>query len=291
MRVSEENYYINPNITQESAKRQGKTIFAGELNRPQNLFSKQGPFGNRQEDNAIERRREEAVKQAVKLVTDTWAGESAVDDSIGQTKERMQALEKESAELIQTRKGYQEQIAEYENDQNLTAEEKEAATATLYEAVEAADQELAGNAGALAAGQRSMEETKLERLKEHPMVDAVTEEQKALKAAARDAAFSMLQEGVNNIDEKIEEVVEAAQEKKEQADEEKKAEEARREREEAMKPETGVSKESSTAQSQNTSSSKLTEQQQKVNSQLDKIRRENILTKDDMLGMLVDSRV
>ena len=61
------------------------------------------------------------------------------------------------------------------------------------------------------------------------MVDAVTEEQKALKAAARDAAFSMLQEGVNNIDEKIEEVVEAAQEKKDQADEEKKAEEARRE--------------------------------------------------------------
>ena len=58
-----------------------------------------------------------------------------------------------------------------------------------------------------------------------------------------------------------------------------------------MKPETGVSKESGTAQSQNTSSSKLTEQQQKVNSQLDKIRRENILTKDDMLGMLVDSRV
>mgnify|MGYP001091668590 CR=1 FL=1 len=279
MRVSEENYYINPNITQESTKRRGKTIFAGELNRPQNLFSKQGPFGNRQEDNAIERRREEAVKQAVKLVTDTWAGESAVDDSIGQTKERMQALEKESSELIQTRKGYQEQIAEYENDQNLTAEEKEAATATLYEAVEAADQELAGNAGALAAGQRSMEETKLERLKEHPMVDAVTEEQKALKAAARDAAFSMLQEGVNNIDEKIEEVVEAAQEKKEQADEEKKAEE------------TGVSKENGTAQSQNTSSSKLTEQQQKVNSQLDKIRRENILTKDDMLGMLVDSRV
>ena len=72
MKVSAENYYINPNITQDSTKRQGKTIFAGDLNQPQNLFSKQGLFGNRQEDNEIERRREEAVKQAVKCVTDVW---------------------------------------------------------------------------------------------------------------------------------------------------------------------------------------------------------------------------
>ena len=289
MRVGEGHYYINPNITEQNTKQQGKTIFAGNLNQPQSPFSGKGLFGSRQEDNTIERRREEAVKKAIKFVTDAWAGESAVDDSIDQTKESLQRLEEDSLALIQTKKGYEEQIAEYENDQNLTAEEKEAATASLREAVETAGRELDGNARALSAGRKSLEETKLERLKEHPMVDAVAHEQEALKTAAKDAAYSMMQEGVNNIDEKIKEIVEAAEEKKKAADEEKEAEAARREREEAMKPEKSSSKESNTPQS--TSSSKISEQQQQVNRQLDKIRRENLLTQDDMLGMLVDSRI
>lgn len=61
----------------------GGTVFAGGLNMNQ--------------DN-IALKRQQAQKQALKVVTETWSGDQAIDDDIKSRKERIDALTKESVE-------------------------------------------------------------------------------------------------------------------------------------------------------------------------------------------------
>ncbi len=291
MKVGEANVYINLNVQGNEDAKQGKTIFAGGLNTAGNILGNQNErrdiFGRRMErDDAIEQRRQKAVKDAVKMVTDTWKSESGLDDSIEESKTKLAELEEKSLDLIQTKKDYQEQIAEYENNVNLTDEEKEASTAGLYEAVKDCEKKIAGNAASMEAGRRSIEDIKVDRLKEAPMVEAKVKEEAALKAAAEDAAYSMMQEGVDNINEKIEEVVEAVQEKKEEEEEEKEAEAAKEEREAAMDP---ARRKPETSDKTSAAANNAVEDQ--LSAKLQKIRQDNLLVEDDMLGIMVDSLI
>lgn len=292
MKISHEskNVYVNLNAAAEEKTKSGKTqesrtVFAGSLRGMQQT----GLFGKQDENDPVAARKAEAVKKAVKLVTDTWEGEQALDDSIAESKQRMEELEEDSAELLQQKAEYEEKIRQYEEDPNLSEEEKAEVTASLKEAAADCQKKVDANTNALAAGRRSMQDVQLERLKTHDMVDASKAEEKALLAASKDAAYGMLQEGVDQIDEKIEKIVEEAEKKKEEKEEEQEAEEAREEREAAY-----AGNAQGAAGAKQTVRDDITGEipdNEKLQRQIRKLLDEELLTEDDLMGVMVDSLI
>lgn len=90
------------NMEQQEKGKKG-SIFAGDLN--DNLIS-----------NRIEQRRQQAQKKAMKVISDAWAGDKAIDDDIVKRREHIEALRKEMKtssagikEIEETQKQLQEE--------------------------------------------------------------------------------------------------------------------------------------------------------------------------------------
>lgn len=286
MKIGQEskNVYINWNkAAEENAKagkgQQGRTVFAGNIRGLQ-----PGLMGKQANDNPVLARKAEAVKKAVKIKMDAWAGEQALDNSVEESRQRMAGLEEESAQLLEQKAGYEARIKEYEGNPDLSDEEKAEMTASLKEAADTCQKKVDANTAALSEGRKSLEDVQQEMLKSHKMVDASKYEEKALLAASKDAAYGMMKEGADQVNEKIEKIVEEAKKKKEEEEEEKEKEEARETREAAYAGETSGAK----GKVRDDITGKIPDNEE-IKRQIQKILDEELLTNEDLMGAAVDA--
>lgn len=286
MRISHDNknVYVNWNAAaEENAKngkaQQGKTIFAGNI---KGLLP--GISNKQQEESPIQARKAEAIKKAIKIKTDAFASDQALDDSVEESKQRMAELEAESSKLLEQKAGYEEKIKEYEENPNLSDEEKADMTASLREAADTCQKKVDANTAALSEGRKSLQDIQQERLKTHEMVDADKNESKALLAASKDAAYGMMKEGVDQVDEKIQKIVEEAKEKKEEKEKEEEAKEAREEREAAYTKGAQAAK----TKVRDDITGEIPDSEM-LKRQIQKILDEELLTSEDLLGAKIDA--
>lgn len=250
----------NENALARRAERLGKkqdgqmkngSIFAGNM---------------RKSNDSVMQRKKHAQAKALKIVRDTWAGDKKIDDGQEERKQRIKELQENNKQNTDIIKGYREygeqlreqyNVAEDSQEQkdlelmlkadsgDLTEEERKrlaelsGTTLTEYqqrildledsieiykEEIEAANDEIKDLSNIIKG-------VRQERLKQHNMVDAQKEADEMLKDAAKEAAYGMLMESKDHVEEEMEEQIEKAKEKKEKKEEqEEKLEEKKQEK-------------------------------------------------------------
>lgn len=202
-----------------------KTIFAGDLNQQ----------GDSLQDR-IEQKKKEAQKQALKVVSDAFAGDKAIDDDmesrrqkIEELKEDCRRIEDEKAGIAARRENLEKAYEAGEISPEDYTEEKE----NLDNEQKARVREMDENETQIMQENATIRETRIERLKYHTMVDARNQAEEIMEAA-RDEIISMVgQESVDHLDEEAEKREEQAAEIKEEREEqEERIEEQKEHREE-----------------------------------------------------------
>ena len=205
--------------------------------------------GLRLGDNSVEARKEQARKQAMKIVGDAFDRERSMDRSLREIQDTMGALQKDLGErkqqivenneklaALREQYGIEEggpedrallRAARQSNTQaGMSAEEHDALSEyqqrALYYVSDNLKQErgIADDETLLAANVQARTDLKQERLKDHGMIDAQKEAEDIMDAAEKDAVSLLTQEAMEHLEEKTEEEKEAAKEK---AEEEKEA--------------------------------------------------------------------
>ena len=203
-------------VEKENTQEGRKSIFAGNLN---------------ENTDPIAKKRQEAQKKAMKVVSDAFKNEQKIDEDLENRCEHMkeqqqelkdanrqwQELEAGKEELKETygvteenpgNEEYQERVAELSKQQEAFAKEMEQAKKGIREET------------AIIRG------VSLERLKTHPMLDATKQKEEILDAASDEIMGMLIEEGKEHLEEKIEENKEKAeklQEEKEQQEEQTEA--------------------------------------------------------------------
>ena len=198
------------------AKKSGSVIFAGDVN-----------VGT----SAIDEKRALAKKQAMKLVSDAYAGDQKTDQSIREIQERSAALNRENGayrdEIIGNRDKIKELAAQGTTEYQSRALEIYNRNDSLQRDVDRNEQEVIANNAAIT-------QIGIERLKSSPMLDAKQAAQDIIDAANQEILGMMVQDGLDYMEEKRteeEEKYEKLGEKKKE--EQEKLDEARERREEA----------------------------------------------------------
>ncbi len=197
-----ENKVINSFVTQE--KKQGESIFAGDL--------KQGFL-----QDPIAKRRVQAQKEALKVVSDAFEGDLSIDKDVEEGYERIKNLQRgmneaevRMQEIDEQQKFLIEEQGYAPNHPELAdlAEEKK----VLQEEYNTCFAEMKGEIAAIKA-------VKLERLKHSPMLDAQKEAEDIMEQAGEEIVGMLLEEGKEHLDEEQklrEEKAEKLEEKKEE---------------------------------------------------------------------------
>lgn len=262
-----------------------KTIFAGDL------------MGHTKKPDRVSQIREQAQKKAHKIVSDVFASEKKLDDMIQNMKDQRQSLIEEHAVNSIEAKKVQEKQADLIDIDEVTQENdyaKELDEAlSFYES--RAESAQAGVNGINSA----LRNIQIERLKDHPMVDAGKQVEKVMKQASDEIIGQIRGEGMENMEEKLQEVVEKAKEEAAKKEEEKeKLEERKAEKEELEKM---IEKNREGASDSETSVSKIEVpktdiellascegNQKKANQELEKLISNLEMIMDDLKGVEVD---
>ncbi len=228
----------------------GKSIFAGNLN---------------SQNNNIELKRKLAYKRAMKILTDTFASEQDIDNSINGLKEQQELLKQEALKDKKAAMGVQDERAqlmesygvtedseehkelellrkEFQPDTVLTDSEKEQLAGiykrglTAYQKgmmeldskEEVYRQRASQKESSANAISSSITNIELERLKTHPVADAIREADEIMEAANKELIGGLWAEAKDNIDEKMEEAMEKAEKEAEEKEEEEKKEAERK---------------------------------------------------------------
>ena len=238
-------------------KKERNSIFAGD-------FHKQF--------DPITAKKEEARKQAMKIVGEAWAGDQKIDEGIEESRAKIREYQRQISEAEgkireidderaalkdtygitdDSREEQDLRLLEKKQDgQPLTEEEAERLSQIEAEGITEYQQrsldlredrgryeaDLAKAKNGAYAENASIASTKIDRLKHHAMVDAQENAEDIMEAASKEIVGMLLDEAKDHIDEEMEEKKEAAEEKaeKEEEEEEKieKAKEAKEEKEE-----------------------------------------------------------
>lgn len=197
-----ENRVVNSFVQQE--KKQRESIFAGDLK-----------LNGTQDE--IAKRREQAQKEALKVVSDAFEGDLSIDKDLEEGYERiknlqngmheaevrMQEIDEQQKFLIE-KQGYDSdhpELADLEEEKKVLQEEYNTCFA-----------EMKGEIAAIKA-------VKLERLKHSPMLDAQKEAEDIMEQAGEEIVGMLLEEGKEHLDEEQklrEEKAEKLEEKKEE---------------------------------------------------------------------------
>lgn len=220
----------------------GKSIFAGSF--------------NLQNNNNIELKRKLAQKRAMKLVSDTFASEQKIDNSIDEMRAQQEQLKQETLENKKSIKEIQAQREKLMEDYNVTEDSQEHKDLELLRK-ETSGENLSGEEKERLAiihengltnyqkdmleldGQEevyrqlasqkesafksisgSITDIQLERLKTHPVVDSTKQADEIMEAANKELIGDLYAEAKDHIDEKMEEAKEKAEEKAEEKEEE-----------------------------------------------------------------------
>lgn len=252
----------NENMTARRAERLGKkqdgqmkngSIFAGNM---------------RASNDPVMQRKKRAQAKALKIVRDTWAGDKKIDDGQEERKQRIKELQgnnEKNTDIIKGYREYGEQLREQYGVAEDSQEQKDLElmlkgySADLTEEERNRLDELAGKPlteyqqrildledsidiykAEIVEANKEIKElsdiikgVRQERLKSHNMVDAQKEADEMLKDAAKEAAYGLMMEAKDHVEEEMEEQIEKAKEKAEKKEEqEEKLEEKKQEKEE-----------------------------------------------------------
>lgn len=246
----------------EKEKKNGGTIYAGNF---------QGDMSVR---DRIQQKKEQAQKQAMKVVQDAWDGDRAIDDDLNQRRERIRELNqssRESQERIAELEGQQEKLKEAYGVAEDSAEQQElellrrrdAAVRrggtlsdeemqkcdeiekrglsdyqkeqlNLDEHIRTEQDVLDNNERQVLMENAVIRGTKLERLKYHHMADAQKEAEEIEKAAGDEIMGMLIADSKEHVDEEQEEREKKAEEIKEKKEEQEELVEKRREDKEEL---------------------------------------------------------
>lgn len=209
------NLFVNnKNIAGNDQKTQtannGKSIFAGGFN---------------MQENTIEIKRKLAQKRAMKILTDTFASDSKIDDSIDGLHAQKEQLQKEILEDKKVVKEVQEQRNQLMKDYNIDSKENkdlELELDELNEREEVYTQRFSQKEAAAKAISGAISDIQIERLKHHEMVDSSKQADEIMDQANKELIGSLYDEAKDHIDEKMEEEQKKAEEKSEKKEEEEK---------------------------------------------------------------------
>lgn len=221
---------------QQEDKKQGKTVFAGNLNPQFDL---------------IARKKQQARVQAMKIVSDAFAGESKIDDEMQQHRDKIVEYKEDMLQARtsireiedareELRKAYgvteedeeQKQLRELENRLEggacLPKEEWEGLTDYQKESLEMLEDEkyykdtVKQSEQGIKTESAILEGTRLARLKSNPMGKAWEQADDVKEAASKEIVGMLMDEAKEHVDKEMEERKEAAEKK---AEEEKEQEE------------------------------------------------------------------
>ena len=196
-------------------KKPGVSIFAGNL-------------GQSFCEDKIAQRKEMAQKQAMKVVSDAWEGDKAIDEDleadrvridklrtqIRDAKDRMQEIEEQQKILIEEQ-GYAPDHPELAD----LAEEKSA----LQEEYDNCQQDMKVEIATISA-------IRLERLKHHPMADAKKQAEAIMEQASEEMLGMLVEEAKEHLDEEQEACEEQAEKIEEKREEQEAFIEAQKEK-------------------------------------------------------------
>lgn len=203
----------NSLATEGAGKKQGnrKTIFAGDL-------SDQG--GSLQD--RIEQKKKEAQKQALKVVSDAFAGDTAIDEDMEGRRQKVKDLVEDRKRLMEEKAAVDTRCEDLEKAYEageISPEDYEIEKADLREEQKVRNQELDGNESQIKQENAVIAGTRIERLKHDPMVGAQEEAADIMDAARNEIIGMIREEGKDHIDEEAEKREEQAEEIKEEKEE------------------------------------------------------------------------
>lgn len=195
-------------------KKNSSIIYAGNL---------QGDMSVR---DRIQQKKEQAQKQAMKVVQEAWDGDRAIDDDLNQRRERIRELNqsgKESRDRIAELMGQQDKLRE-----NGVAEDSEDYR-NLEERIKTEQDVINKNEQQVLMENAVIRGTRLERLKHHHMADAQKEAEEIKKAAGDEILGMLMEDAKKHVDEEQEEREEKAEKIREKKEEQEELIEKRRE--------------------------------------------------------------
>ena len=176
----------------ENAVTPEKTVFGANLNLA---------------DAPLEEKKQEARKQAMKVVRDAWDGDHSIDDSIALTNEHYKVMEQEAYDANQQLKSLEEKrdalLEEYNGDTSNPEYIERSMGLSKQRNKFSADAEHAKNAMLDDVG--DVHAIEKERLKSHGMVDATNVAEDIMDAAAKEMVGLVIQDAKDTIDDKFEE--------------------------------------------------------------------------------------
>lgn len=249
-----------------------KTIFAGDLAaRPDSIML----------------RKKQAQKQAMKVLQDTFDVDKKMDLSMEDMTARQEELREKNLgyqrELDQISSQKQELMKAYgitedsEEYQQRMQELEE--NETMYRGY------IEGNNAAIKGISISLSDTKIERLKDHSMLDAAKQSEEILQAASREIYGELINEGKKHLEEKMEE----EKEKAEKLAEKKKEQEERLEKAEERKE--NLEKKTENDREMLESIRSYNEPDAAADKEIQEILEELKLIKEDIKGAAVDQNI
>lgn len=195
----------------EKNKGDRKTIFAGDMNQD-NLR------------NRIQQKQEEARKKALKVVSDTWDGDRAIDSDLEARRENAKNLRLENKEgkerVAELEKELEELMASQDTEGD--SEEFQARKKGLEDSLDFYRNAVEENESQIVQENAIVRGTSLERLKSSPMV-AASQQADAIMDAASEQIIGMVveeaKEHIDEVQEKREEQAEKIKEEKEEQEE------------------------------------------------------------------------
>lgn len=304
---------------------QRQPIGRAKTNEKGNIFAGNTIAGKQERFDSIAARKRMLQRDALKRVQDTFSGQQKMDESIEELKKSQDNMlviadtAKSEIDLLSERKqklmeNYQVEPDSEEQknlellkksldpNQNLTEEEyqqlEQMGDLTEYQKtaleIDTQLQVLEEKRQAALNGYESMGkgiiDTQIEELKTHPMVDAQKQAGKIMKDAAKEAAFSLIQEAKDHIDEEMEK-------KKEQIEKLQKEKEEDKEKLEQKKTKKKEDTKRLEELKQNSNNSYLESQvnkpkeQNRVTKEIKAMVKKQKLLEEDLMGIKVDAFV
>lgn len=201
-----------------------KTVFAGDLNR------QEGSLQDR-----IEQKKQEARKQAMKVVGEAFAGDRAMDEDIENRYQNIKDLQEDRQRLLDEKENVEIRKEDLEkgfeageiSEEDYLAEMKDLKKESVIR-----DQELDDNEAQVMSENSAIRSIQKERLKYSAMTKAQDQAEDILDAAGDEIMGMVVEEGKDHIEEEAEERQEQAEEIKEEKEKQEEVIENQKERRE-----------------------------------------------------------
>lgn len=266
-----------------------KSIFAGDL---------------RQTTDPIAQKRQEAQKKAMKVVSDVFKNERKIDEDLEKRREHIEELRgqiKAASEQYAEIEARKEELKEIYGitKENPVSEEYKERVEELNKGLQALNEEIGAAEKSIKEEAAIIRGVKMERLKTHPMLDAMNQKDAILDAAGNEIMGMLVEEGKEHLDEKTEEKKEQAeklQEEKEKKEEQIEAVKEKVEEMEAFVEETKASNKVKQKQSEQLDDSvyqmlELEEIKIDVQKEVESIVDKMALVIEDIKGACVDRKL